>query len=239
MAIPALLTPSSSLCRQNIKKAVGAALVSAILFVDDGPRCSIAPAGPCSVGDGLPESRFVNDYYHDAGYVDCVDRSADFSTTGPRSASAPHLMFLLSWDSGRVCRQRRSLSSASGGDPPGWVVSRLGAGAGPVVALLSIAIRGRGGVAAALHAGQPSRCWPHAECAKLTVVSPSFCGRLFGKHWKEVAIEYRDTFSGIGRRAIDAGTCAQTMTTATQQVPGGNCRTSAARLGMKGKAGYE
>jgi len=140
----------------------------------------------------LPETRFVNDYYHDAGYIDALTSRilAHWAEAGERS----HLMFSY-----------HGIPSAyvADGDPyqaqaeatTRSVASRLGLAADQ----WSHCYQSRFGRVEWLqpYTQDTLKVLAARGVRKLTVVSPSFAVDCL-ETLEEVAIEYRDTFLELG-----------------------------------------
>ena len=109
----------------------------------------------------LPETRFVNDYYADAGYIDALAARIEehWAQLGERS----HLLFSYHGIPAAYVRAGRSVPRQAEATTRS-VASRLGLGGGGVVALLPIALR-LGRLAAAVHGGHVEGSGRSAACA--------------------------------------------------------------------------
>ncbi len=151
----------------------------------------------------LPETRFVNDYHDNPGYIDALAARIEqhWTEAGERS----HLLFSY---------HGIPASYVTEGDPyqaqaettTRLVVSRLGLAAERVVALLSIALRPV--VWLQPYTEDTLTALARRGLRKLTIVSPSFAVDCL-ETLEEVAIEYRDKFLAARRRTLDAGPGAQ------------------------------
>ena len=189
---PSIAHALESLCGRNVKKLLVLPLYPQYCSSTTGSVFD-RTSGALQRWRWLPETRFVNDYYHDAGYIDALTSRilAHWAEIGERS----HLMFSLSWNS--------RFAYVADGDPyqaqaeatTRLVASRLG-----------------------LAPDQWSHCYqsrfgrvewlqPYTQdtlgvlvsrgVRKLTVVSPSFAVDCL-ETLEEVAIEYRDAFLEMG-----------------------------------------
>ena len=140
----------------------------------------------------LPETRFVNDYYHEAGYIDALSARIleHWAEVGERS----HLLFSY---------HGIPVSYVAGGDPyqahseatTRLVVSRLGLAPD----LWSHCYQSRFGSVVWLqpYTEDTLKTLAKRGVRKLTVVSPSFAVDCL-ETLEEVAIEYRDKFLELG-----------------------------------------
>ena len=188
---PSIAHALESLCEQNVKK---------LLVLPLYPQYCSSTTG--SVFDRasralqrwrwLPETRFVNDYYHDAGYIDALTARIleHWAEVGERS----HLVFSY---------HGIPVAYVADGDPyqaqseatTRMVVSRLGLARDQ----WSHCYQSRFGSVVWLQPYTEDTLLTLAErgVRRLTVVSPSFAVDCL-ETLEEVAIEYRDKFLGLG-----------------------------------------
>jgi ferrochelatase len=140
----------------------------------------------------LPETRFVNDYYHDAGYIDALASQIGkhWSEVGERS----HLLFSYHGIPARYVSEGDPYK-AQAQETTRLVVARLGLAQDE----WSHCYQSRFGPAAWL---QPNtrdalNALLKRGARKLTVVSPSFAVDCL-ETLEEIAIEYRDIFLRMG-----------------------------------------
>jgi ferrochelatase len=188
---PSIAYALESLFKQNVKKLLVLPLYPQYCSSTTG---SVFDRTSCALQRWrwLPETRFVNDYYHDAGYIDALTSRilAHWAEAGERS----HLMFsyhgipsayVADGDPYQAQAEAttRSVASRLGLAPDQWshcYQSRFGR-----VEWLQPYTQDTLKVLAA------------RGVRKLTVVSPSFAVDCL-ETLEEVAIEYRDTFLELG-----------------------------------------
>jgi ferrochelatase len=188
---PSIAHALESLCGQNVKKLLVLPLYPQYCSSTTG---SVFDRASCALHRWrwLPETRFVNDYYHDAGYLDALtSRILDhWAEVGERS----HLMFSY---------HGIPAAYVADGDPyqaqaeatTRLVASRLGLAPDE----WSHCYQSRFGRVEWLqpYTQDTLKVLAARGVRKLTVVSPSFAVDCL-ETLEEVAIEYRDTFRELG-----------------------------------------
>ena len=145
----------------------------------------------------LPETRFVNDYYADAGYLDALTAriAGHWTQLGERT----HLLFSYHGIPASYVQRGRPLPRSGRGDHP-----RGGLAPGTGADQWTHCYQSRFGsvrMAAALHRGHVEGLAKRGV-RKLTVVSPSFAVDCL-ETLEEVAIEYRDKFRELGGEQLN------------------------------------
>jgi ferrochelatase len=188
---PSIAHALESLCGQNVKKLLVLPLYPQYCSSTTGSVFD-RTGGALQRWRWLPETRFVNDYYHDAGYLDALtSRILDhWAEVGERS----HLMFSY---------HGIPAAYVADGDPyqaqaeatTRLVASRLGLAPDQ----WSHCYQSRFGRVEWLqpYTQDTLKVLAARGVRKLTVVSPSFAVDCL-ETLEEVAIEYRDTFLALG-----------------------------------------
>jgi ferrochelatase len=188
---PSIAHALESLCGQNVKKLLVLPLYPQYCSSTTG---SVFDRTSCALQRWrwLPETRFVNDYYHDAGYIDALTSRIleHWAEVGERS----HLMFSY---------HGIPAAYVADGDPyqaqseatTRLVVSRLGLAPDQ----WSHCYQSRFGKVEWLqpYTQDMLKVLAARGVRKLTVVSPSFAVDCL-ETLEEVAIEYRDAFLELG-----------------------------------------
>jgi protoporphyrin/coproporphyrin ferrochelatase len=189
--MPDIARAVQSLAEQNVKK---------LLVLPLFPQYSTTTTG--SVFDRttavlrrwrwLPETRFVNGYYHDAAYIDAL--AAQIRKHWPQADERSHLLF---WYHGIPAAHSRDGDpyEAQAGETTRLLAARLGLAQGE----WSHCYQSRFGTAAWLqpHVEEALKTLLERGVRKLTVVAPSFAVDCL-ETLEEIGIEYRGKFLRLG-----------------------------------------